>query len=124
MTDPGLWHAVCPECHEHRPLTVDGYFVHHRPSGNSEWCPGSGDYPNRVVSGRYSSGSSFESCPAATGEARPACADFPDGAHRCGEQRGHVTGASPEHHCTCGATWFSQMGTLAELVELMNREPN
>lgn len=46
----------------------------------------------------------FASCPAATGEM--GCTDFPDGAHRCAEDREHVrTNVATDHRCTCSAVW-------------------
>lgn len=54
---------------------------------------------------RFGPTSSFQSCPAATGEAAPGleCHSFPDGAHRCGNARGpHL-----RHRCTCRYEWVS-----------------
>jgi len=70
---------------------------------------------------RYVEGSQFESCPAATGQAL--CPHFPDGAHRCGQKREHLTidGLDPvhqTHRCTCGAQWCSLSGSVDELVKL------
>lgn len=117
MSDPTVRHWVCPECHSHQPLYSDGRLYPHAASeASGSRCPGSYDYPNRVVSGRYSEGSQFESCPAATGE--PAfevqrCGDFSDGAHRCGLNRSHIKQSAEAsdldgatHRCTCGWGWF------------------
>lgn len=54
----------------------------------------------------WSTLSSFASCPAATGMARPPCPHFPDGAHRCGKERDHVA-SEVGHRCTCGYGWMS-----------------
>jgi len=54
----------------------------------------------------YGKLSSFRSCPAATGTGRPPCPHFPDGAHRCGEERDHVR-VSTGHACTCRYGWIS-----------------
>lgn len=55
----------------------------------------------------YAPGSHFQSCPAATGELdllieESRCQHFPDGAHRCREER------LPHrpHTCVCGAQWI------------------
>lgn len=69
----------------------------------------------------YAAGSQFESCPAATGQGT--CPHFPDGAHRCGQDRGHVA-ADPRpaiyhvHRCTCGKQWCSLMGSVDDLIKL------
>jgi hypothetical protein len=117
MTDPSTRHGVCPECHTHQPLDADGRIPQHLvgPDTETRSCPGGGEYPNRVKSGRYSEGSHFESCPAATGERLTAdvgCTQFPDGAHRCAKQRRHMSesfealdldAATPR--CTCQFQW-------------------
>jgi len=69
----------------------------------------------------YAEGSQFESCPAATGQAL--CPHFPDGAHRCGQNRNHLEtdGLDPlnqTHRCTCGAQWCSLSGSVDELIQL------
>jgi hypothetical protein len=67
----------------------------------------------------------FASCPAATGEA--SCPQFPDGAHRCGSDRGHVrdetmtTAERIAHRCTCGNVWTSLSGTLANQMVIPDR---
>ena len=55
---------------------------------------------------RYGKLSAFASCPAATGEGRPRCSHFPDGAHRCGKERRHTVD-KVGHLCTCGYGWIS-----------------
>jgi hypothetical protein len=127
MPNPRVRTLVCPTCNTHAP-TQDGRFMAHiSADGSGSNCPNTG----RLVlmtgvpgaRGPRTPGSQFESCPAATGEAD--CTDFPDGAHRCGHNRGHIQASRRvEHSCTCGAIWFSQMGTLDELVDLMNRRPS
>jgi hypothetical protein len=131
MTNPNVRHAVCPECHTHQPTLPDGRLTEHqsKPQAGEEAgrCPGSEDWPNRAADTdtAYSTTSQFASCPAATGEARPQCPDFPDGAHRCSLSRDHARASNHlEHSCTCGAVWFSHMGTVNDLVDLMNRKPS
>lgn len=56
--------------------------------------------------GPYGATSTFASCPAATGETD--CPQFPDGAHRCRDQRGHIQAdgtIDAVHTCTCGFDW-------------------
>lgn len=119
--------AVCPECHTHQATLPDGRLVMHY-AGEHEavaaQCPGSEDWPNRALGdSRYDVTSNFASCPAATGEARPPCSDFPDGSHRCGEVRGHVSPnvADHAHACTCGHRWTSLDGSMADLYALIER---
>jgi hypothetical protein len=131
MTDPDVRHVVCPECHTHQVALADGRLADHEqkvgttPLGDLvHRCPGSGDWPNRArkQAGLRDATNMFASCPAATGEAR--CTGFPDGAHRCSLERGHPTPQRVEHVCTCGTMWFSQTGTVDQLVELlMDRGP-
>lgn len=56
--------------------------------------------------GPYGKTSAFASCPAATGE--HTCPQFPDGAHRCRDERGHIQAdgtIDAVHTCTCGWEW-------------------
>lgn len=69
----------------------------------------------------YAKGSQFESCPAATGEAK--CPQFPDGAHRCGLNRKHLAddprpAVQKTHRCTCEQQWCSLMGSVDALIDL------
>lgn len=64
----------------------------------------------------------FASCPAATGEARPPCPHFPDGAHRCVLDRGHMRGDGRvaeriTHDCTCHYSWTCLSGSIADLLD-------
>src|ERR1044072_3650829 len=68
----------------------------------------------------YSDLSAFASCPAATGASGLTPWDqFPDGAHRCGQNGTHPramtvpdTADRVAHRCTCGYVWTSLTGTL------------
>jgi hypothetical protein len=72
----------------------------------------------------YSDLSAFASCPAATGASGlTPCDQFPDGAHRCGQNRNHPrdmtvpdTAERVAHRCTCGYVWTSLTGTLTDLI--------
>jgi hypothetical protein len=69
----------------------------------------------------YAPGSNFESCPAATGQST--CPHFPDGAHRCGQDRNHISEAGLDvihhtHRCTCSAQWCSLSGSVDDLIKL------
>lgn len=57
-------------------------------------------------------GNNFESCPAATGT-RAGCQSFPDGAHRCGNDRGHAN----RHVCTDGVEWTAAMANPIPLPD-------
>jgi hypothetical protein len=122
MNHPNVRHLVCPTCDTRAP-TADGRFLAHPTSdGSGSNCPNTGRYVNPDTRGNRSPGSAFESCPAATGEANPPCTHFPDGAHRCQHPRKHGIPSAPEHSCTCGKVWISLSGTMADLVDMMDRQ--
>lgn len=99
----------CRECARRDVPLVGGILTAHQAirADSGPMCPGAGNAPdNDVQPGRYEPRSQFASCPAASGEPykaapAPGCPQFPDGAHRCGQDRGtHLI-----HECTCHFTW-------------------
>ena len=122
MSDPTTQHEICQGCHTHQTInrTTGRFVTHVTTEAASVPCSGSGQLPVQPLAGRYAPTSQHASCPAATGDGAR-CRQFPDGAHRCGDVRGHTASGQRLHHtCTCTTQWMSVTGTLDDMTRALN----